>query len=86
MSLKNVSTSYLIAYLDEMARWRIDLVRDEVLHAQFFILVAGFFLRDQEFYLTKTDYIAFLRPDMVGFEVCDELLGTVARIKEIGVP
>jgi len=35
--------------LDEMARWCVDLVRDDVLHARFVVLVVllgGFFLRD----------------------------------------
>lgn len=56
--------------LDEMARWRVDLVRDDVLHAPFvFVAVVRFFLSNQQLHLAETADIALLGPDMIGLVI-----------------
>ncbi len=56
--------------LDEMARWRVDFVRDDVLHAPFVVFaVARFLLSDQQLHLADTADIALLGPDMVGLVI-----------------
>lgn len=67
--------------LDEMARWRIDFVREDAFHARFFALFAGFFLRGQDLHFTETAYIVFLRPDVGEFAV-DRARGCVDALAE----
>lgn len=58
--------------LDEMARWCVDFVRHDVLHARFVVLVVllgGFFLCDQQLHCTEAPNFTLLRPDMVGVAV-----------------
>jgi hypothetical protein len=54
--------------LEEMARWRVDLVRDDVLHAPF-VFFPRLLLGDQQLHLAETADITLLSPDMVGFVV-----------------
>jgi len=57
--------------LDEMARECVDLVRHDVLHTRFVILVIAtrFFCRNQQLDLTETTDFTLLRPDLVGVAV-----------------